>query len=511
MNNKRNIITLKNLFKGFNNLNEYVNEYINNNTSYNENIIITGNIKSIKKYKMYNNNYILFFNLSDEEYNLNCNSKFNHINKIILNNENKKVNLKGYLTSSKTKNNLYGLKVEIIFNVIDIYTNINEDEINLYEKVKQLGYIDNKKNINWKNIKNIALISKDKTHGYNDFITVINQNYFNIDLFEITLEGPNTEKDLINTIININEKFENNLNNYDIILILRGGGSTEAISLSFDKLNIFNTIKQSIIPICSAIGHSDDTNEKLIITQITDYDFITPTEAGLFLNQFIPNNKLIFNKLLSNVILNKYQKFINYNHIKQSLNYLLLSKYNNFNKSIKQNLINYFKNLIDIFDDILNSYFLDLSKLKIKIKYHTIDINNNFNLNNIIIHQNNTYYKIIQLDKFNEYNKIYQFNNYLDEFINKKEIINKNDFLKLKNKFKKNSNKEKYFFSLKNKYYSSNFDNIFIFFDLFTKIKNFYSYLLNDNLINFNLPNFKIYFKSFDLLNNNISIDFNLL
>ena len=498
------VITLKKLFKSFNNLNDYVNEFINN-SKYNEEIIISGYIKSIKKYNTYNNNYILFFNLSDDGYNLNCNSKIREINKIILNNENNKVYLKGYLSSNKSKNNLYGLKVDITFNIIDININNNND-LNLFDKIKNLGYLDNKKNINWNKIKNIALLSKDKTHGYNDFLTVINKNYYNIDLFEITLEGPNTEKDLINTINNINENY---LNNYDIILILRGGGSTEAMSLSFDKLSIFNSIKKSNIPICSAIGHSDDTNEKLIITQITDYDFITPTEAGLFLNQFIPNNKLIFNKLLSNVILNKYQKYNNYIHIKQNLNYMLIFKYNNFKDLIKKNLINYFKYLIDIFDNILNSYFLDLSNLKIKNKFNVIDLKNNINLNNIIIHYNNNYYKINDLEEFNNYKNVYEFNNNIDNYLNKKEIINKNDFLKIKNKIKKNTNKKKYFLFLKNKYYSNN-DNIIIFFELFNKIKNFYYYLLNNDLNNLNLFDFKNYLKSLNLLNNDIYIDFNL-
>ena len=496
-----NIFSLKELFKNFIDLPDYINKYLDTN-NFNDEITINGYIKSIKKFNTYNNNYIYYFNLTDDKYNLSCNCKINRINDLILNNENKKVNLIGYLYSNKSKNNLYGLKVDITFNVLDLYIDENNKDINLYDTVKQLGYLENKKKINWKKIKNIALLSKNKTHGYNDFMTVINKDYFNIDLFEITLEGSNTERDLINTINNINDNY---LNDYDIILILRGGGSTDAMSSSFDKMNIFKSIKNSNIPICSAIGHSDDTDEKLIITQITDYDFITPTEAGIFLNNFIPNLKPNFDKLLSNVILNKFQKYNNYNHIKQNINYLLLNKQLNIKNSIKSNISNYLSFLNETFDNILNSYFNDLSNLKIKTKYNVIDIDNNLNFNDILLFHNNTYYKLNKISVFNQYNNIYKFNNFIDNFISQKKLISQNDFINLKKNFKINTIKYNYFLFLKNKYYSSN-DNIFNFFVIYNQFKSFYNSIINNSFVNIN--DLYILLKNNQLLNNQILFDF---
>ena len=71
----------------------------------------------------------------------------------------------------------------------------------------------------------------------------------------------------------------------DVIIIIRGGGSTIDISNSFDRMDIFEIIKTSTIPIITAIGHEADKDDKLLITSISDYDYPTPTSASLELNK----------------------------------------------------------------------------------------------------------------------------------------------------------------------------------------------------------------------------------
>ena len=95
---------------------------------------------------------------------------------------------------------------------------------------------------------------------------------------EIALEGCNTEKYIISAIYDLQ-------NEADIIIIIRGGGSTSNISASFDKIKIFEAIKNSSIPIITAIGHEADKNDKLLITNISDYNFPTPSSAAKKINK----------------------------------------------------------------------------------------------------------------------------------------------------------------------------------------------------------------------------------
>ena len=186
---------------------------------------------------------------------------------------------------------------------------------------KETKVLDNKylikKHIDWNNIHNVMVLSKYNTHGYNDFIYHLNDsiitsmytkykilidkfdyygetgiqlfNHINFDLHEIPLQGDNVKDVIINKI--------NNCKNYDLVLICRGGGSTEDIKASFDHLELFDAMKNSKVPIITAIGHSDD---ELIIDMVSDYKFTTPTEAGkFFYNIHVKQIKCIMDKCIN--------------------------------------------------------------------------------------------------------------------------------------------------------------------------------------------------------------------
>lgn len=240
-----NFKSLDELFDDIKDLPDYVNE---NYLSFNyNNITIIGCIYDIRNNSKYPKVYIDLKSNNNNENKLNCccdKTKKNIIKQLQIN---KSFIFKGdLLFRKKYYNNDYEFSF-IIKELLNDTSNISYIE-NLINECNNLKLFDNKKIINWNNIKTIALLSKQDTHGYNDFITLLNKfnNPINIKLFEIVLEGKQTEPSLITTINDIN----NNCNNIDIILILRGGGDTNNISLSFDKLNIFNCIKQSKIPIC---------------------------------------------------------------------------------------------------------------------------------------------------------------------------------------------------------------------------------------------------------------------
>jgi exodeoxyribonuclease VII large subunit len=171
----------------------------------------------------------------------------------------------------------------------DVINNNNDSRLKtLKEECDLKGYFINKKRIHWENVKKIGIISKKDTQGYTDFISQF-KIPISIMLKEIALEGENTETDVNNAIQEL-QKGE-----VDIIIIIRGGGSTIDISNSFDKIGIFEILKKSVVPIITAIGHEADKDDKLLITNVSDYNYSTPTRAAVELNRIFITPKI--NKL----------------------------------------------------------------------------------------------------------------------------------------------------------------------------------------------------------------------
>lgn len=307
--------------------------------------------------RFFKNNIGISFKIKDEFGMFNCKCwNYNNIDIYkIKSYENSTCIISGTIKSNYF-NNHYDFILEINKDIIK--DNDNSLIKSLKDQCISLGYFENKKNINWNLIKKIGLISKKNTQGYNDFMKQLKID-FEIILKEIVLEGINTEKTLINAINEFQDE------DIDIILIIRGGGSTIDISNSYDKITIFDIIKKSKKPIITAIGHEADKDEKLLITSISDYDYATPSRLAIEINKEIIKNKI---KVIDNKLIEIKEKYINYNNKIKKNEYILLKIY--------------------------------IEKL-IKDKYGALIININDNDKFIIIEKETKYYKI-KLELLNE-------------------------------------------------------------------------------------------------------------
>ncbi len=290
------------------------------------------------------------------------------------------------------KQNYFGGRYEFLLDLTcDI---IKENDISKIKQLKEICeehlFFSNKKIIQWQTVKKIGIISKQNTQGYNDFV---NQLAVPIDLIlkEIILEGNETEKSLTGAINNLQ-------NTVDIIMIIRGGGATIEISNSFDTFNIFKSIKESNVPIVTAIGHESDKDDKLLITTISDYDFPTPSTASLEIN-----------KIFVKPVLDKI--------------YLILDWYDKiFYDKINDELINEYDKLKNLFE----------CYMKNKLGGIIVSIANDDEY--VIIQKNNKFYKIkIKIkssDKIDDLNEeIIESKNKITNGINNKNIDTvKNNF-----------------------------------------------------------------------------------
>lgn len=133
--------------------------------------------------------------------------------------------------------------------------------------------------------KNIAIISVSTSKGYLDFINVIENNpwkyQFHFLLYPAVLQGENA----VSTIVAQLKNIKKDLQHFDAVAILRGGGGEIGLSC-YDSYKLAKEIAKFPIPVLTGIGHStNQTVSELVSWQ----SFITPTKMAEFLLQEFHN------------------------------------------------------------------------------------------------------------------------------------------------------------------------------------------------------------------------------
>lgn len=148
--------------------------------------------------------------------------------------------------------------------------------LKIKEEFQKKGYFDqeNKKPIR-KLAKNIGLITSKDGAAVVDFLSIINQkpNNISIKLAAVKVQGSQAVPAIIEAIDYLDRQ------NLDVIVITRGGGSSEDLSVFNDK-DLIEKVFLAKTPIISAIGHKIDTT---LLDLVSDVTLQTPTEAGSFL------------------------------------------------------------------------------------------------------------------------------------------------------------------------------------------------------------------------------------
>ncbi|MDC0192090.1 exodeoxyribonuclease VII large subunit [Alphaproteobacteria bacterium] len=144
------------------------------------------------------------------------------------------------------------------------------------KKLKSKGIFDedHKKEIPFLSSK-IGVITSAEGSVIHDIINRVKDRFpTNIDLWPVPVQGADAPKKIIEAIEGFNaSKYELNP---DVIIIARGGGSTEDL-MAFNDEKLAISVYDSKIPIISAIGHETDTT---IIDYVSDLRVATPTAAA---------------------------------------------------------------------------------------------------------------------------------------------------------------------------------------------------------------------------------------
>lgn len=196
--------------------------------------------------------------------------------------------------------------------------------------------------------KKIGLITSDKSAAIVDFLSVINKEIsdINIYLYPVKVQGLSAKDEIINAINVLDKK------NLDAIVITRGGGSKEDLKV-FNEKDIVEEIYKAKSPIISAIGHKIDLS---LTDLVSDLSLQTPTEAGSYLVRNYKKIRQDINKIFIDI-----QKTLNRNIELKEL------KLNNLKNSLDSYSLDKLldektKNINEIFEKIKNNLNLSIEK-----------------------------------------------------------------------------------------------------------------------------------------------------
>jgi len=192
-----------------------------------------------------------------------------------------KVGMKVLLLVGVDYHEVYGMSL-LIKDVDPSYTlgEMALKKMEIIERLRQEGLIDLNKRLDLPIVpQRIAIISSPNAAGYEDFLKQLTQNqqgyFFYIELFPSLMQGDETETTLINRLNEIEGRTEE----FDIVVIIRGGGSTVDLSC-FDNYNIAKRVAQFPLPVITGIGHEKD---ETVLDIVAHTSLKTPTAVADFL------------------------------------------------------------------------------------------------------------------------------------------------------------------------------------------------------------------------------------
>ena len=125
----------------------------------------------------------------------------------------------------------------------------------------------------------IAVISSETAAGYGDFCNQLETNEygfkFHIELFQTVMQGGQVEPGIISALDRINGREDE----FDAVVIIRGGGATADLS-GFDTLGLAENVANFPLPVITGIGHERDES---VLDMVAFLRVKTPTAAASFL------------------------------------------------------------------------------------------------------------------------------------------------------------------------------------------------------------------------------------
>lgn len=189
--------------------------------------------------------------------------------------------LKVMVRGSINYHSAFGLS--FVISAIDVSYTMGEAERRrreILERLKAEGVIGMNRDLEWPLMpQRIAVISARGAAGFGDFMHQLATNpmrlRFKVKLFEALMQGQHTSTSVIEALGDI----YNDDQDWDCVVIIRGGGSTSDLS-SFDDYDLASAVAQFPLPVVVGIGHERDVT---VLDYVGNMRVKTPTAAAEWL------------------------------------------------------------------------------------------------------------------------------------------------------------------------------------------------------------------------------------
>lgn len=150
----------------------------------------------------------------------------------------------------------------------------------ILERLQKEGILELNRQLQWVEVpQRIAVISARGAAGYGDFINQLYNNpsrlNFKIQLFEAVMQGDRTPSTIIAALDLIASQQEE----WDGVVIIRGGGATSDL-VAFEDYDLAAHIAQFPLPVIVGIGHERDVT---VLDYVANMRVKTPTAAAEWL------------------------------------------------------------------------------------------------------------------------------------------------------------------------------------------------------------------------------------
>lgn len=200
----------------------------------------------------------------------------------------------------------------------------------IIRKLKEEGVFDLQRELTIPRFcQRIAVISAETAAGYGDFCRQLTENEYGLQfeptLFPAIMQGEQVEQSVIAALNSIHEQ----INDFDIVVIIRGGGSTSDMS-GFDTLALTENVANFPLPIITGIGHDRD---ECVLDMVSNMRVKTPTAAAAFLISHLADTLQHVNDLQQRIA------FL-FSMVRTNMEHQLEQRYERLLHAIDQRLIN---------------------------------------------------------------------------------------------------------------------------------------------------------------------------
>lgn len=206
---------------------------------------------------------------------------------------------------------LYGLSL-IVYDIDPSFT-VGEAELRRREVIRRLkeeGMFDMNSTLELPHLpRRFAVISSESAAGYRDFMRHLHENEYHFTfytkLYSAPMQGATAPGGIVDALEHILKEMEDGAEQFDAVLILRGGGS--AIDLAcFDDYELCANVAQFPLPVMVAVGHDQDYH---ICDMVACISVKTPTALADYLLDIFASEEAMLASMASRLALALNNKF----------------------------------------------------------------------------------------------------------------------------------------------------------------------------------------------------------